>query len=140
MASAYMPSDTHGGPSDQESATGLFSRLISDASALVRNEVQLAKSEFAAAATNAKIGAAALAVASVVMLAGLMSLIAALILGLSEVIAPWAAALIVGIALAVIGFVMFQTAKRKLSASAKPLPRTQTSIQQDAAVIARRAP
>ena len=76
------------GPSDQESAATLFSRLISDASALVRNEIALAKSELSEAATNAKLGLAALAIASVVMLAGAMALIAALILGLAEVMEP----------------------------------------------------
>jgi uncharacterized membrane protein YqjE len=127
----------HGSP-DQESAAGLFSRLISDASALVRNEVQLAKTELANAANNAKLGAAALAVAAVVMLAGAMSLIAALILGLAEVMEPWLAALIVGVVLAVIGFAMLQAAKKKFKATATPLPRTQASLQEDAAMIARR--
>jgi uncharacterized membrane protein YqjE len=126
------------GPNDQESAASLFSRLISDASALVRNEVALAKTELSEAATNAKLGLAALAVASVVMLAGAMTLIAALILGLAEFMEPWAAALVVGAVLAIIGFAMFATAKRKLSLTAKPLPRTQSSLQQDAAMIARR--
>lgn len=134
MATEYT--STRGG--DQESAASLFSRLISDASALVRNEIALAKSELSDAATNAKLGLAALAVASVVMLAGAMSLIAALILGLAEVMEPWAAALVVGAVLGIIGAVMFATAKRKLSATKHPLPRTQTSIQQDAAMIARR--
>jgi uncharacterized membrane protein YqjE len=125
-------------PNDQESASTLFSRLISDASALVRNEVALAKTELSEAANNAKLGLAAVAIAAVVLLAGAMALIAAIILGLAEVMPPWAAALIVGAILAIIGVAMFATAKRKLSATTKPLPRTQNSLQQDAAMIARR--
>lgn len=135
MATDYAPGR---GPSDQESATSLFSRLISDASALVRNEVALAKRELSEAATNAKLGLAALAIASVVMLAGAMALIAALILGLAEVMEPWLAALVVGVVLGIIGVAMFATAKRKLSATKHPLSRTQSSLQQDAAMIARR--
>ncbi len=123
---------------DQESTSSLFSRLISDASALVRNEIALAKSELSEAATNAKLGLAALAVASVVMLAGSLALLAALILGLSTVMEPWAAALIVGAVLTAIGIAMFLTAKRKLAMTKRPLPRTQTSLQEDAALIARR--
>lgn len=138
MATDFTSAGPRHGPSDQESAAGLFSRLISDASALVRNEVQLAKTELSNAATNAKLGAAALAVAAVVMLAGAMTLIAALILGLAEVMEPWLAALIVGVVLAVIGFVMLQTAKKKFQATANPMPRTQSSLQQDASMIARR--
>lgn len=135
MATEYSAARS---PADQESAASLFSRLISDASALVRNEIALAKSELSDAATNAKLGLAALAVASVVMLAGAMSLIAALILGLAEVMEPWLAALLVGLVLGIIGVAMFATAKRKLSMTKRPMPRTQTSLQQDAAMIARR--
>jgi hypothetical protein len=132
--SSYSPSR----PSEQDSTGSLFSRLFNDASALFRNEIALAKSELHEAAMNAKLGLAALAIASVVLLAGAMSLIAAAILGLAEVMQPWAAALLVGAVLAIIGIAMFLTAKRKLSATRRPLPRTQTSLQQDAAVLARR--
>jgi hypothetical protein len=136
MATNYAPGL---GPKDQESAASLISRLINDGSALVRSEIALAKAELATAATNAKAGAAALAIASVVMLAGALALIAALILGLAEAMAPWAAALIVGAVLAIIGLAMFATAKRKLLATKHPLTRTQTSLQQDAAMLARRS-
>jgi hypothetical protein len=121
---------------DEESTPGLFSRLINDASALLRSEIALAKSELSEAATNAKLGLAALAVAFAVLLAGAQALIAAIILGLAEVMEPWVAALIVGAILAVVGAVMLATAKRKLSN--RPIPRTQDSLQQDAALIARR--
>jgi uncharacterized membrane protein YqjE len=139
MAAEYFSANVRGAPSDKESAAGLLSRLIGDASALVRNEVALAKTELTHAANNAKRGVAALAIASVIMLAGALSLIAALILALAQVIAPWAAALLVGVAFAIVGFIMFQAARSKLSATAKPLARTQSSLQQDAAVLARRA-
>jgi uncharacterized membrane protein YqjE len=126
------------GVPDQESTAGLFSRLINDAIALLRSEVELAKSELSQAATNAKLGLAALGVATVVLLAGALALVAALILGLAEVMAPWVAALIVGAVLAVIGVIMLAAAKRKFAATAPPLPRTQSSLQQDANLIARR--
>ena len=121
---------------EQESAPGLFSRLINDASALLRSEIALAKSELSEAATNAKLGLAALAVAFAVLLAGAQTLIAAIILGLAEVMEPWIAALIVGAILAAVGALMLATAKRKLLN--RPIPRTQDSLQQDAAMIARR--
>jgi Putative Actinobacterial Holin-X, holin superfamily III len=121
---------------EQESTPGLFSRLINDANALLRSEIALAKSELSEAATNAQLGLAALAVAFAVLLAGAQTLIAAIILGLAEVMAPWVAALIVGAILAAIGAVMLATAKRKLLN--RPIPRTQDSLQQDAALIARR--
>ena len=121
---------------DQPSAASLFSRLISDTSALFRNEIALAKTELHDAAANAKVGLTALAIATVVLLAGALALITALILGLAQVMAPWAAALVVGTVLGIIGVAMFATAKQRLAATR--MPRTQTSLQHDAAMIARR--
>jgi uncharacterized membrane protein YqjE len=126
------------GPLEHESIAGLLGRLVADVSSLFRSEIALAKSELSEIATNAKLGLAALGVAVAVLLAGAMALVAALILGLAEVMAPWLAALLVGVTFAVVGFIMLATAKKKLSIDRSPLPRTQHSLQQDAAVIARR--
>ena len=125
-------------PGEQESATNLLSRLVNDITALFRNELALAKAEFSKAATNAKLGVAGMAAGAAVLLAGALSLVAAAILGLAEVIEPWLAALIVGVALGVIGFVMLQSAKKKLEPSALSLERTQHSLRRDAEVVARR--
>lgn len=125
-------------PADRDTTASLFGRLINDASALLRNEIALAKAELHETASDAKAGFAALAIAAVVMLAGALALIAAAILGLAEVMQPWLAALLVGAALAIIGVLMLTAAKRKLQVTKRPLPRTQTSLQQDAAMIARR--
>jgi len=139
MASEFTSrNDRHS--TEPDSASTLFSRLIGDASALVRNEIALAKRELADAANHAKMGAVSLAIAAVVMVAGAMSLIAALILGLAQVVEPWIAALIVGVVLGIIGIVMLQAAKKSFKATAHPIPHTQNSLQRDAAMLARRAP
>jgi hypothetical protein len=65
-------------------------------------------------------------------------LVTALILALAKVLDPWLAALLVGIALSAIGVAMLQIAKKKIQATTPPLPRTQSSLQADVAVIARR--
>jgi hypothetical protein len=126
------------GPSEQESAANLLSRLVGDLTALLRNELALAKAELSKAATNVKVGVAGIAAGAAVLLAGALALVAAAILGLSEVMAPWLAALIVGVALGVIGFVMLQSAKKKLEPSALSMERTQHSLRRDAEVVARR--
>lgn len=123
---------------DQEPASTLLSRLFSDATALVRSEMQLAKAELRETTSNLKAGMAAIAMGAAVLLAGVLALIAAVILALAEVVEPWLAALIVGGALAVIGLVMLQAAKKKLEPSALKLDRTQTSLKRDAEVVARR--
>ena len=125
-------------PGEHESASNLLSRLVSDITALFRNELALAKAEFSKAATNAKLGVAGMAAGAAVLLAGALSIVAAAILGLAEVMEPWLAALVVGVALGVIGFVMLKSAKKKLEPSALSMERTQQSLRRDAEVVARR--
>jgi VIT1/CCC1 family predicted Fe2+/Mn2+ transporter len=128
-----------GTPSDQESASGLLSRLVNDATALVRNEVALAKSEFRETINTIKIAVGSMATGAAVLIVGLLSLTAAAVLALALVIAPWAAALIVGVVLAVVGLVLLQAGKKKLEPSALSMDRTQDSLRRDAEVIARRS-
>ena len=128
-----------GAPSDQESATGLLGRLMNDATALLRNEVALAKSEFRETLTTLKAAVGSMATGAAVLIVGLFSLTAAAILALAQVIAPWAAALIVGIVLAVVGLILLQAGNKKLEPSALNMDRTQDSLRRDAEVIARRS-
>ncbi|HEX8464219.1 MAG TPA: phage holin family protein [Abditibacterium sp.] len=91
--------------SPKEKSLGeLLGDLARETGTLVRQEVQLAKVE-----TTEKIGAALrgsilLVVAGVLGFAGFLALIATAILALSQVVAPWLAALIVsGVLLVVAG-------------------------------------
>lgn len=138
MATDYTSMSGARGPSGQDSAANLLSRLVSDVTALFRNELALAKAEFSKAATNAKLGLAGIATAAAVLLACALSLVAAAILGLAEVLDPWLAALVVGVVLGVTGFVMLQSAKKKLDPSNLTLERTQHSLRRDAEIVARR--
>lgn len=138
MATDYTSMSGSSGPPEQESAASLVSRLVNDLTALFRNELALAKAEFSRAATSVKLGAAGLAIAGAVLLAAALSLVAAAILGLAEVLDPWLAALVVGVALGIVGFVMLQSAKKKLEPSSLSMERTQHSLRRDAEVVARR--
>jgi Putative Actinobacterial Holin-X, holin superfamily III len=132
------PADDSSFRRDPESMSGLLSRLLSDAAALLRNEVALAKTEVSKSIDSLKVGIAAVAVAGIVLLGAFLTLIACAVLALAHVLEPWLAAGIVGVALALIGFLMMQAAKRKLSQPGIALDRTKDSLQRDAAV-ARRA-
>lgn len=123
---------------DEGSTMNLVGRLLNDATALFRNEIALAKAEFAKTITNLKLGVGVMAAAAAVLLAGALSLVAAAILGLAEVLAPWLAALVVGVVLGIVGFVMLQSAKKKLEPSNLAMERTQHSLRRDAQVVARR--
>jgi len=118
------------------SMTALLGRLFDDATALLRNEVQLAKAEFLNTANEMKTRAFAMAAGGVLIAVGGLALVAAVILALATVVAAWLAALIVGIALAAIGGIMLSAARKRLSAS--PLERTKASLERDANVVARR--
>jgi uncharacterized membrane protein len=117
-------------------AATLIGRLLDDATALVRNELALARAEFMQSANALKLSITSMAGGTIVLAGGVLTLIAAAVLALAEVVEPWLAALLVGVVLAVVGFLMIKAAKRKLAAAS--LDRTSESLRKDAAVAARR--
>ena len=122
----------------ERSVASLLSDLARDFSLLIRQEVALAKAEFAESVASVKSGIAALALSGALLVAGMLALLAAVILALSEVVQPWLAALIVGAVLAVAGFVLMQGARRKLSSAGLKPERTRESLRRDAQFVARR--
>jgi hypothetical protein len=125
-------------PLERESTTGLLSRLFNDFTALLRNEVALAKAELAESTTRAKAGLAALIGAAATLLAGSLALFAAIILGLAEVMAPWLAALIVGVVVTGVGVALLIGAKKKLLPPHIEIDRTRAAVRSDVDVLARR--
>jgi Protein of unknown function (DUF1469). len=123
---------------DLQSTPGLLSRLVGDFTSLLRNEVALAKAELSDSTDRAKAGFASLIGAVATLLAGSLVLVAALVLGLAEVVAPWLAALTVGVVITVIGIVLFFAAKKKLLPPHVEIDRTRASVRSDVDVLARR--
>jgi hypothetical protein len=132
--------DAHRGnePLEQESTPGLLSRLFSDFTALLRNEVALAKAEVSESMTRAKAGLAALMGAIATLLAGALVLVAALVLALAKVVEPWLAALIVGVVITGIGVALLIAAKKTLLPPRVEIDRTRASVRSDVDVLARR--
>jgi hypothetical protein len=126
-----------GGPTEA-SVAGLLSRLMDEALALARNEIALAKAEARMALRDVKLSVAPFAIAAGVLLAGALTLVATLVLALSEVMRPWLAALLVSIVLLIAGFVLLKAGARKWSHLGEQFDRTQESLQKDATVVARR--
>lgn len=133
MASSPLTS----APTDA-SVTGLLSRLMDDALALARNEIALAKTEARTALRDVKLSVAPFAIAAGVLLAGALTLVATVVLALSEVMRPWLAALIVSVVLLIAGWVLMKAGKRKWEHLGEQFDRTQESLQKDATVVARR--
>ena len=123
---------------EHESAATLLSRLVGDFAALVRNEVALAKAELSESSMRAKAGVVALIGAVSTLLAGSLALVAAIILGLSKVMEPWLAALVVGVVITAVGLLLLLGARKKLVPPHVEIDRTRQAVRQDVEVLARR--
>ncbi len=100
---------------DARSLGDLFSDLSREIGTLVRNELALARTEMSAKISRAARHAGTLALGGVVALAGLFTLAASLVLLLVRAgMAPWAAALLVGLALAGGGALLATSALKAL--------------------------
>jgi O-antigen ligase len=138
-SSATPVSPSPGIDREPDSAAGLLSRLMGEVSTLFRKEIALAKAEVSEAASEAKAGAISLVAGGSVIFAAVLVLLAGIVLLLAEVMEPWLAALIVAAVVAIIGFVLIQSGKKKLDpASFKP-ERTQDALRKDKEMVQRRA-
>lgn len=81
----------------------LLSQLATNSAALVRDEIELAKQELREKAGSLRSGIITVAIGAVLALLALMTLCAAAVIGLAKIMDAGLAALMVGVALAVIG-------------------------------------
>lgn len=92
------------GQQDNRSLGELFSTLASDTGTLVRQEVELAKTEMTQKATRVGKDIGFLVAGGAVAYAGLLGILAAIAVGLGQLGVPWwLAVLIVGVVVAGIG-------------------------------------
>lgn len=131
--------DSDNKPTSQSSSVGtLLSTVMQEVSSLVRNEAALAKTEMSEKTNQAMAGIASIAIAGAVLLGGFLTLLAAAVFLLNEVLpadtTPWLSALIVGGVVTVIGIVMLNAGKKKLQARNLMPNRTMNSLQSDKAV------
>ena len=115
--------------------TALLSDLAGETSTLVRQEIALFKAELNEKLSQMGLGAAALVAGGVIAFSGWFALLAAAILGLSYVVAPWLAALIVGVIVIALGAGLALFGKSRLKADALVPHRTLNSLREDQAWI-----
>jgi hypothetical protein len=125
----------------QEPSTGeLVKRLSEQVSTLVRDELKLAQLEMTRKGKQAGIGAGMLGGGGLIALYGVGCLLACAILGLSRVLEPWLAALIVGAALLLVSGVAALLGKARLKKAAPLIPAQATdSVKADVNEIRERA-
>ena len=125
----------------QQPSTGeLVKRLSEQVSVLVRDELKLAQLEMTRKGKQAGIGAGMLGGSGLIALYGVACLLACAILGLSRVLEPWLAALIVGAALLLISGVAALLGRARLKKAAPLVPSQATdSVKADVNEIRERA-
>ena len=116
---------------DERSIGELFAELANETSTLVRQEVQLAKTEITQKVTSAGKDVGMIGAGGALAYAGLLALIAAVIIGLGQLIPMWLSALIVGLVVVGIGYMLIQSGLTALK-RIDPTPReTIESLKED---------
>jgi hypothetical protein len=122
-----------------KSLPSLLSDLTRDVVDLVRQEIALARVEMSAKIGGAQAALISVAIGAAILLAGLFILLQALVKGvemmLPESVAPWLAPLIVGLAVAGIGYVMLKGGSSKLTAENLMPHKTMDSLTRDKNVV-----
>jgi hypothetical protein len=108
----------------------LLSELWENSEKLVRQEFELALTELDSRIDKAKTALMSAAIGGAVLYAGVLAMVAGLILLLAELMAPWLAALIVGVAAAIGGVLLLQKARKAKPENLK-LERTAQSVRRD---------
>lgn len=120
-----------------ESIADLIRDLARDLSTLLSKEVALAKAEVRESVSDMNKAVGAIATGAVLAMAGVVVLLMSGVYGLSNVVEPWLAALIVGSLALLIGFLMVNSAKKKMSARAMVPDRTMDSAKKDKETLER---
>jgi len=118
---------------DTRSLGELFSDLTRDVSVLVRKEIDLARTEISGRAKTVARDAATLGVGGALIYAGILALIAAVILGLAKAgLDAWLAALLVGLVVVGIGGALIQKGRTGLASTSLAPRRTVETLKDDA--------
>jgi Flp pilus assembly protein TadB len=117
---------------DQERSLGdLFSQLTHDLSTLMRQEVMLAKTELRQKASKAGKDVGFLAAGGAIAYAGFLVILAGIVLALGLVLPWWASALIVGVVVAAIGYILIRKGQTALKQADLTPKQTIETLKED---------
>lgn len=116
---------------DGRSIGELFQELTQEARNLVALEVDLAKTEMSEKAGKMGKDAGILAAGGFVIYAGFLALVFAAIAGLANFLAPWLSALIIGVVVILIGYILVRAGLNGLKRANLTPQQTIQSLQQD---------
>ena len=113
----------------------LFSDLASEMSELVRKEVALAKVEVGQKAKYVGKNVGYLVVGGSVAYAAMLTIIAGIVMLLDKVMPNWGAALLVGVVVGIVGWLLISKARAALQATDITPQQTVESLKEDAAWV-----
>ena len=125
-----MARDAH----DDRTLGEVLGDVTNDLSALVSDEIALAKAEIQQTIGEAVKDLVFIVLGGFFAYTGLLALIAAAILGLANVIAPWLSALIIGGIIALIGVVLLLRGINNIS-NLEGVPRTTQTVKEDVNIV-----
>lgn len=129
-----MTTEARGDPFER-SIGEVLSDLFSDGSELIRQEVELAKTEMRENISNMTRDSIGIVVGGVMALVGMLALVAAAILALGLVLPYWASALIVGGLLMIIGLIVVMANVQAIKKNGIAPKRTMETIREDARMV-----
>jgi len=135
MTQQYLSPVDPGQPgpaSGERPAREIIGELWENTEKLVRQELELAMAELDRKVDRLKTDVAMATMGGSVLYAGVLALVAALILLLSKAVDPWLAALIVGVVVTGIGFVLIQKGRKDLEAGNFAPKQTARSVERSA--------
>jgi len=123
---------------EQRSTVNLLTDVVDDVMTLVRKEGQLARAEIQENAERARRSLGALAAGAICLIAGLVVLLDALIIGLANLGIPagWAA-LLVGAVVAAIGFWLINVADENIEGRGAMPSKTMQQLKEDTEAVKR---
>lgn len=117
----------------------LLRRLMDELTTLLRQEMALATSELIGSLGRLTAGIVSIATGGAVLFSGFLVLLAAAVLGLTNVVEPWLAALIVGGVVTIVGVVMVLAGRKAVDPSMLKPRRSAESLRKDKDVLTRSA-
>lgn len=131
-----VETNPHATTGANRSVLDLFPRLVDNMSFLFRKEIELAKAEMSEKAGQIGAGAAKAAIGGVLMIPALVVLLWSIVAWLETFDIPvrWGT-LIVGIVVALIGFVLLKSGMNTASTANLTPRRTANQLQRDVAVV-----
>jgi cytochrome c biogenesis protein CcdA len=117
--------------SQRESFGELLSQLANNSAALVRDEIALAKQEMSEKITSFKSGVIVLAIGAVVGLLAILTLLAAAVIGLGNIIGPGYSALLIGGVLAIIAGIISVVGMGRIKQTSLKPEQTIETLEED---------